>query len=129
MSHFAKVFDDKVIKVIVAESDFFQHFVDPHPGTWIRTSYNTRGNVHYGADGNPDGGQAIRANFAGVGYTYDKINDVFYAPQPYPSWSLNRSTWLWEPPVPYPSIEKPYMWDEDTLSWIEISIPENNLSN
>lgn len=117
MSHFAKVFDGKVINVIVAEPEFFATFADPYPGEWIRTSYNTHGNVHYGQDGNPDGGVALRGNYAGVGYTYDKVNDVFYAPQPYPSWSLNKSTWLWEAPVPYPNDDQFYEWNEATLSW------------
>ena len=78
MSHYAKVLDGKVIQVIVAEEEFFQTFVDSSPGDWVKTSYNTRGNVHYGADGNPDGGVALRGNYAGIGYTYDRENDVFY---------------------------------------------------
>lgn len=97
MSHFAKVLDGKVVQVIVAEPEFFSTFVDSSPGQWIQTSYNTRGNVHYGPDGEPDGGVALRGNYAGIGYTYDATHDVFYAPQPDPSWVLNEQTWLWEP--------------------------------
>ena len=59
--------------------------------------------------------------YAGVGFTYDPSNDVFYAPQPYPSWSLNQSTWLWESPTPYPTDGKMYRWDEPTISWVEVS--------
>ena len=99
MSHYAKCLDGKVIQVIVAEPEFFDTFVDSSPGSWIQTSYNTRGNVHYGPDGEPDGGVALRGNYAGIGYTYDHQNDVFYAPQPNPEWTLNTSTWLWEAPV------------------------------
>jgi hypothetical protein len=99
MSHFAKVLDGKVIQVIVAEPEFFETFVDSSPGQWIQTSYNTYGNVHYGQDGKPDGGVALRGNYAGIGFTYDSKNDVFYAPQPDSLWTLNRTTWLWEPPV------------------------------
>lgn len=99
MSHFAKVYDGKVVQVIVAGPEFFDTFVDSSPGEWIQTSYNTRGNVHYGADGEPDGGQTLRGNFAGIGYTYDPANDVFYPPQPNPEWILNTSTWLWEAPA------------------------------
>jgi len=117
MSHFAKVRDGKVVEIIVAEQEFFDTFVDTSPGFWIQTSYNTRGNVHYGPDGQPDGGEALRANYAGIGYTYDRINDVFYAPQPYPSWVLNQSTWLWEATVPYPNDGKSYDWNEATISW------------
>jgi len=118
MSHFAKVLDGKVIQVIVAEPDFFNTFVDSSPGTWMQTSYNTRGGVHYGPDGQPDGGVALCGNYAGIGYIYDAINDVFYAPQPYGSWTLNQTTWLWEPPVAYPADGKMYLWDEPTKNWM-----------
>jgi hypothetical protein len=117
MSHFAKVCDGKVIQVIVAELDFFNTFVDSSPGQWLQTSYNTRGGVHYGNDGQPDGGVALRGNYAGIGYTYDATHDVFYAPQPFPSWTLSQTAWLWEPPVAYPTDGKRYVWDEPTTSW------------
>jgi hypothetical protein len=117
MSHFAKILDDKVIQVIVAEPEFFNTFVDTSPGTWLQTSYNTRGGVHYGQDGQPDGGVALRGNYAGIGYIYDHQNDVFYAPQPYPSWTLNNTTWIWESPLPYPSDENRYLWNETNHSW------------
>ena len=100
MSHFAKVTDGKVTQVIVAEKEFFDTYVDSTPGEWIQTSYNTRGGVHYGQDGQPDGGVALRGNYAGIGYTYDRANDVFYAPQPGPEWVLNKTTWTWENPNP-----------------------------
>ena len=117
MSHFAKVCDSKVTQVIVAEPDFFNTFVDTSPGEWVQTSYNTRGGVHYGPDGQPDGGVALRGNYAGIGYIYDSANDVFYAPQSYPSWTLNQTTWMWEPPVAYPDDGQIYVWDEATVSW------------
>ena len=121
MSHFAKVLDGKVIQVIVAEPDFFDTFVDSSPGSWIQTSYNTRGGLHYGSDGHPDGGTALRGNYAGIGYVYDAANDVFYAPQPFHSWVLNKSTWLWDAPVAYPIDGKLYVWDEPTLGWVQIT--------
>ena len=92
MSHFAKVCDGKVVQVIVAEQDFFNTFVDTSPGEWIQTSYNTYGGQH------PEG-RPLRGNYAGIGFTYDRENDVFYAPQPVPSWTLNTTTWLWEEAV------------------------------
>lgn len=110
MSHFAKVCDGKVLRVIVAEPDFFNTFVDTEPGEWIQTSYNTRGNVHYGQDGNPDGGIALRGNYAGVGYVYDRENDVFYPSQPSPSHVLNTTTWTWEEPPP---VEEPASLPEE----------------
>lgn len=121
MGHFAKVLDGKVTQVIVAEADFFDTFVDTSPGTWIQTSYNTRGGVYYLPNSNtpsPDQSKALRANYAGIGYTYDQVNDVFYAPQPYPSWTISAPTWLWEAPVPYPSTGGPYVWDEATQFWV-----------
>ena len=122
MGHFAKVNNGKVESVIVAEADFFNHFVDTSPGTWLQTSYNTRGGVHYGADGQPDGGEALRGNYAGIGYTYDQANDVFYAPQPFPSWTISAPTWTWTAPVPYPTDGKVYTWDEATQSWVEVTV-------
>ena len=120
MSHFAKVLDGKVIQVIVAEPSFFDTFVDSSPGSWIQTSYNTRGGLHYGADGHPDGGTALRGNYAGIGYTYDQAKDVFSAPKPFASWSLNETTWLWDAPIPYPTDGMLYMWDEPTVSWVQV---------
>ena len=111
MSHYAKVLNGQVINVIVAEADFFNTFVDSSAGQWIQTSYNTHGNQH-------PNGTPLRGNYAGIGYTYDSVNDVFYAPQPYPSWTLNQSTWLWEAPIPMPTGDKLYKWDEATLNWI-----------
>jgi len=119
MSHFAKVVDGKVTQVIVAEKEFFDTFVDNSPGQWLQTSYNTRGNVHYGADGKPDGGVALRGNYAGIGYTYDAVKDVFVAPQPFPSWTLSAN-YLWEAPVAMPTDGKPYAWDEATKAWKEV---------
>jgi hypothetical protein len=113
MSHFAKVCDGKVTQVIVAEKDFFDTFVDSSPGNWIQTSYNTHGNQH-------PNGTPLRGNYAGIGYTYDSVNDVFYAPQPYPSWILNNTTWLWEAPISYPTDGKKYIWDETITNWKEI---------
>jgi hypothetical protein len=114
MSHFAKVLDGKVIQVIVAEQEFFDTFVDSSPGTWLQTSYNTYGNHH------PEG-RPLRGNYAGVGFTYDHANDVFYAPQRYASWVLNKDTWLWEAPTPMPTDDKKYSWNEETVSWIEVT--------
>ena len=121
MAHFAKVCDGKVVQVIVAEPEFFNTFVDSSPGEWIQTSYNTRGGIHYGSDGNPDGGVALRGNYAGIGHIYDRTNDVFYPSQPFPSWTLDNTTWSWQPPVPRPTDNKMYRWDEESRNWVEIT--------
>ena len=91
------------------------------PNDWVQTSYNTYAGVHYAPNSRtPDGGIALRKNYAGIGYTYDQTRDVFIAPQPYPSWTLDEDTCLWNPPTPYPEDGKKYDWDEETTSWIEI---------
>lgn len=120
MTHFAKVENGIVTQVIVAEQDF----VDTQEGTWVQTSYNTRGGVHYAPDSHePDGGVALRKNYAGIGYTYDAARDAFIPPQPYPSWLLDEDTCLWDAPVPYPTDGKRYNWNEDTQQWDEIVLP------
>lgn len=111
MSHFAKVVDGKVTQVVVAEQDVIDSGALGDPSEWVQTSYNTFGNQHR------LGGTPLRGNYAGTGFTYDAVNDVFYSPQPYPSWILNQNTWLWEAPVERPT-EGRYMWDEDTLAWV-----------
>jgi hypothetical protein len=115
MAHYAKVNNNIVEQVIVAEAEFFETFVDSSPGEWIQTSYNTKGNQHL------LGGTPLRGNFAGLGSIYDKTNDVFYAPKPYNSWILNESTWLWESPVAMPTDGKDYRWNESTTSWDLVS--------
>ena len=110
MAHFAKVEDGIVTQVIVAEQDVIDSglFGDG----WLQTSYNTHAGQH------PEG-RPLRKNFAGIGYTYDAERDAFIPPQNYPSWTLNEDTCLWEAPSPYPEDGALYLWDEDTLSWVE----------
>ena len=112
MSHYAQVKNGTVKQVIVAE----QQFIDilPDAGDWIQTSYNTRGNQH------PEG-RPLRGNYAGPGCIYDREHDVFYDPQPWASWHLNRTTWTWEPPTPYPQDGMVYSWDEPTQQWVLIN--------
>ena len=132
MSYFARVptvtngkgiVDD----VIAAEQDFIDSGAVGDASLWWQTSFNTRGNVHYGADGQPDGGVALRANYAGIGYTLDTtvvqdgVVGVFYAPQPYTSWVLNTQTYLWNAPVPMPKTGGPYYWYEATESWVAVT--------
>ena len=115
MSHFAKVVNGIVTQVIVAESEFFQTFVDSSPGEWIQTSYNTYGGQH------KNGGTPLRKNYAGIGYTYDSTRDAFIPPQPYPSWTMSEDTCLWSAPTPMPTDGKTYKWDEATLAWVEVT--------
>jgi hypothetical protein len=114
MSHFAKVCNGIVTQVIVAEPEFFQTFVDSSPGEWIQTSYNTKGGQH------PEG-RPLRKNYAGIGYTYDRVRDAFIPPKPFASWLLNEDTCLWDPPVAYPTDGKRYRWNEQTQQWDKIT--------
>jgi hypothetical protein len=110
MSHWAEIDENsKVIRVLVGDNndpagdEGYQWLIDNLGGTWIKTSYN----------GN------IRGTFAGVGYFYDEEEDIFIAPQPYPSW--NRVGSFWEAPVAYPQDGKRYEWNEEMGSWNELS--------
>lgn len=126
MGHYAKIVNGKVVNVIVATQDVINKYNDNEPeltkfpSSWIKTSYNTRGGIHYQPDSNipsEDQSKALRKNYAGVGYTYDEQKDAFIPPQPFSSWLLNEETCLWEPPVRYPSDGNEYVWDEPTITW------------
>ena len=115
MAHYAKVNNEIVEQVIVAEVGFFDTFVDSSPGEWIQTSYNTHGGVH------SNGETPLRKNYAGIGYIYDSVRDAFYEPQPYPSWTLNDTTCKWQAPVAHPDDGKDYEWNEETTNWVEVT--------
>lgn len=121
MGHYAKVNNGIVTKVIVADQEFINSYVDNVPGEWVKTNYNTRGGVYYIPDTNtPDQDQskALRKNFAGIGYTYDIQRDAFIAPKPFPSWKLDEFSCMWESPVPHPDDGGQYTWDEEGQQWI-----------
>jgi hypothetical protein len=107
--HFAKVENGIVTQVIVAEQDVIDSGIFGHG--WVQTSYNTHGGVH--ANGNTP----LRKNYAGIGFTYDEQRDAFIPPKPYPSWTLNESTCLWDCPVAMPTEGGPYTWNETNQSW------------
>jgi hypothetical protein len=120
MAHFAQIDEtNTVVQVLVVSNDQEHRGQDflandlGLGGTWIQTSYNTKGGVHTGS------GTPLRKNYAGIGYKYDPVRDAFIPPQPFPSWVLNEITCWWEPPVPYPPSYSPftYVWDESTTSW------------
>ncbi len=124
MAHHAKVLDGNVVKVIVAEASFFDNFIDNSPGTWIQTSYNTRGGIHYQPNTNitsSDQSLALRGNYATIGDIYDSTLDVFLKPKPYPSWILDETTYTWNAPISKPtaslSMNQYYEWNESSNSW------------
>ena len=103
MSHFAEIRDGIVQRVIVAEQDFINSGAVGDSFLWVQTSYNNN----------------FRKQYAGIGYRYDKAADVFVAPQPYPSWTLDDNH-DWVPPTAMPSDGKEYTWDEANTKWVEI---------
>ena len=112
MAHYAMVEDGVVTLVIVADN---KEWCEANlGGTWVQTSYNTKGNQH------PEG-RPLNKNYAGIGYTWDGTG--FAAPQPYASWTKDSDTYLWEAPVAMPTDDKMYRWDEETISWIEQTQP------
>ena len=114
MSHWAEINENKIVlRVTVGNNnepdEGYQWLINNLGGTWVQTSYNTFGGVH------ANGGTPLHMNYAGTGYTWDGTG--FAAPQPYPSWTLDKETYLWNAPVAMPTDDKHYVWDEPTLSW------------
>ena len=112
MAHYAFLDDNNVVTEVITGIDETELIEGLDPEIWYgnfrgqackRTSYNHN----------------IRKQYAGIGYTYDVVNDVFIAPQPYPSWSLD-SNFDWQPPTPKPEGFN-WIWDEDNLSWTEVN--------
>jgi hypothetical protein len=109
MSHWAELDkDNKVIRVVVGDNndpvgdEGYQWLIDNLGGTWVKTSYN--GNIRY--------------NYAGVGYSYDEVNDAFIQPAPYASWLLDDQ-FKWQAPIAMPDDGKLYYWDEQIGNWVE----------
>jgi len=97
-------------EVVDGVSDWEAHYSDFTGKRCLRTSYNTGGGVNH------NGGTAFRGNMAGIGYFYDEALDAFIGPSPYPSWLLNESTYIWEPPVADKLGQ--YLWDEKIKDWV-----------
>ena len=107
MAHYAFLDDNNIVTEVIVGNDETTGDWEAYYGEFrgqrcVRTSYN----------GN------IRKNYAGIGYTYDEDKDAFIPPQPYPSWTLDEDTCLWEAPVPMPDDDNKYSWDEDSQNWI-----------
>tara|TARA_R100001163_G_C4950364_1_gene118379 strand:+ start:57 stop:467 length:411 start_codon:yes stop_codon:yes gene_type:complete len=131
MGHFAYINADKVVTKVITGADeenevpngftsweeYYEQF--ENNCTVIRTSYNTVAGNHL------NGGTALRGNYASKDMIYDETNDVFYHPQPYPSWVLNETSWTWEAPIARPADEngKTFEWNETNEAWEEILDP------
>jgi hypothetical protein len=124
MAHYAFLNEENIVTEVIAgrnENDLVENIIswEDYYGSLrgqrcLRTSYNTYGGVHI------NGGTPFRGNFAGMGMIYDEDLDAFIDPQPFPSWSLNESTYTWEPPVPRPAMPPINYWDESLGSWVEV---------
>ncbi len=119
MAHYAFLDENNIVtEVIVGKNegedgiDWEDWYGEFRGQTCLRTSYNTIAGQH------SNGGTPYRKNYAGIGYKYDAALDAFYAPQPYPSWTLNESTCVWEAPTPKP--EGDYVWSEEELNWVAV---------
>lgn len=121
MAYYAKIVKGKVVDIACADETYFEENKKTrYTGTWIQTSYNTKGGIHYNPEtGLPseDQSKALRKNYAGIGYIYDKEKDAFYSEQPYPSWTLDDFSCIWKAPKEYPDITKIYKWNEEILDW------------
>lgn len=121
MAHYAKVVNNIVEQVIVADEEYIGSLPQENSVQWIQTSYNTRGNVHYGDDGKPDGGEALHGNYACIGYVWSDEFQVFHAPRPHALWILSHKTWLWESPIPRPDEDPYWEWSDAEGKWIHIA--------
>jgi hypothetical protein len=126
MANFAKLDGNNVVTFVTVgrqEDDGLEAELTARTGdVYKQTSYNTLGGVHY-TDGEPsaDQTQALRFNYAGIGYTYDETRDAFIPPQPYASWVLDEATCWWVAPIPMPTDGADYVWDEQATEWIEVT--------
>ena len=132
MSQFAQINENNIVQqVLVIDQAEIDTGNWGDPSSFVQTSYNTRGGIYYIPNPNtpdPDQSKAFRKNFASIGYTWlpnGPEGAGFVPPQPYPSWTMNSFSYLWEAPVPMPVPNKPpfYSWDEATLSWVEVPSP------
>jgi hypothetical protein len=122
MAYFAKTLNGKVIDVMVCDPSYFDTFQDTSPGTWIETDKYARGGIQYDTNWQPIPNVIpLRANYAYISGNYDSVNDVFYDPQPFPSWTISAPTWTWTAPVPYPNDGGVYDWNETTKQWVEVT--------
>ena len=139
MAHFAKISEDNIVLQVLVVNDqdvldennnetesVGKKYLETHNNwpahLWIQTSYNTRANQHR------QGGTPFRGNYANIGYTWDPSNNIFKAPQPFPSWSFDLTTATWQPPVEKPvtyndeEVLEPYNWDEENQQWVKLSL-------
>ena len=127
MGHWAEIDENNiVIRVLVIKESELDTGNWGDKSKWIKTSYNTFEGKHYvpkdhqdWSEESADQSKALRFRYAGIGMKYDATNDLFYEQQPYASWTLNTTTWVWDPPLTTPTLTdeertagKYYEWNE-----------------
>ena len=125
MAHYAFLNMQNIVTEVIVGKDetdgptnWEMHYGNFREQVCKRTSYNTKGGVHYtNGEASDDQSQAFRKNYAGIGYTYDETRDAFIPPQPFDSWTLNETSCLWEAPVAYPDDGQQYTWNEELGTW------------
>jgi len=124
MAHYAFLDENNIVTEVIVGVNETELIEGKSPVQWygefrnqkcVQTSYNTVGGVH------ANGGTPLNKNYAGIGYSWDGTG--FAAPQPFPSWKLDKATYLWQAPTPMPTNDKAYSWDETTKAWVEITTP------
>jgi hypothetical protein len=113
MAHYAFLDNNNVVTEVITGIDETQTIEGLDTETWygnFRGQVCKRTSYHHN----------IRKQYAGIGYTYDAVNDIFIAPQPYPSWTLD-SNFDWQPPTPKP--EGFWTWNEEILMWQRLNNP------
>jgi hypothetical protein len=122
MAHYAFLDNNNIVTQVMTGKNENEEGInwEQHYGSFCnkvckRTSYNTQNGIHL------LGGTPFRKNYAGIGYTYDETRDAFIPPKTFNSWILNEDTCNWEAPINYPTDGKSYKWNEEILTWVEIS--------
>jgi hypothetical protein len=107
MAHFAKINQNNIVEQIIVIDNSYEHIGQEYinnelglDGEWIQTSYNNN----------------FRKQYAGIGYTYDRVKDIFVTFKPFDSWKLNENS-DWEAPIPKPTNESKWLWDDVEQIW------------
>jgi hypothetical protein len=110
MAHFARIENNNIVSQVIVVDNEIEHRGQEFlaidlglGGRWVQTSYNSN----------------FRNKYAAIGDIYNENSDVFYPQQPYPSWTLDQTTWSWVSPIPYPEGDTFYDWNEESQSWVE----------
>ena len=112
MAHYAFLDENNIVTEVITGIDETELIEGLDTETWYA---NFRGKTCKRTSFNGN----IRKQYAGIGFSYDPVNDVFIAPKPYDSWSLDEN-FDWQPPTPRPEGDlDQWRWSEDNLSWIE----------